>query len=701
MKTPHIILTLFLFFCASNAQAQAPVLWRERSTVLFPNDVRIPIHYPHTNVTNGLPSVMKQVIHMDSIPSFYPTRDWGWSIDSTEPQIERRFPPPEGLRASECAMSDGCMIMSSRLKDYPYYAGLWKSCDDGRTWEFLTKVSDRFDWNPDKIEVARNGMMYVNFGGGYIFRSLDKGRTWSYLFYSKDWVSSTDVSLDIAPMPESDLYVNTVLRRYDERDTVYESGGSGLFRSTNHGASWQRLDTLQPFMKRVNPRYIAGAWADVEVEHRVRKLHFVNGRAYFNFVHRERGSYDHDTAIYKTVRFDDAMLRVNADGTLDTIITGGEWFRNTMTDAKGNWYAHTFSMYGRGSIYPWGKPWTGWEAFSSSRDSGKTWSVISPMISITEQGSEGAIMDTVNPQTGKRCQALRLNTSNVFRMLPNGRIMADIWTRVENPGKRDSIRYGYYMSAFRVPLAPQVFALERGCGFHNVTFTSDTLRRVEVTSDAPWEIAVAIDTVKAGMSNRVRITSRMPGETVYFRIRAEGVGGVTEYVDSIEARTEPTYSRHGDTLRVHAGARAAYRWTLNGEPIRIIEPYRTWKVYAGDEIKSWIVMKAAGEYCCQVYDTANCVHERVACTMFGTTSVEQGERNTDIHVQPNPAMEHITVTANHTAMVEIYSALGEMMCAVKNYGREKIDITPLPSGTYYIRCTTSQGVVVKPFVIVR
>ncbi|MBL7998506.1 MAG: T9SS type A sorting domain-containing protein [Candidatus Kapabacteria bacterium] len=74
--------------------------------------------------------------------------------------------------------------------------------------------------------------------------------------------------------------------------------------------------------------------------------------------------------------------------------------------------------------------------------------------------------------------------------------------------------------------------------------------------------------------------------------------------------------------------------------------------------------------------------------------------NDDIFITPNPANTHITISGRDLKMTEMYSPLGMMVMKLEN-DYHSIDITRLPSGTYYVRCTTPQGVVVKPFVIVR
>lgn len=79
---------------------------------------------------------------------------------------------------------------------------------------------------------------------------------------------------------------------------------------------------------------------------------------------------------------------------------------------------------------------------------------------------------------------------------------------------------------------------------------------------------------------------------------------------------------------------------------------------------------------------------------------EQPTESYDIQIQPNPAQTSITIAGYFEQDAFVYSSLGNMVISISNKERTA-DISQLAQGTYYIRCTTPQGVIVKPFVIVR
>lgn len=71
-----------------------------------------------------------------------------------------------------------------------------------------------------------------------------------------------------------------------------------------------------------------------------------------------------------------------------------------------------------------------------------------------------------------------------------------------------------------------------------------------------------------------------------------------------------------------------------------------------------------------------------------------------VHILPNPANTEIAVLGKDITEIEIYTSFGSLVLSV-NSDYSSINISQLAQGTYYIRCTTPQGVIVKPFVIVR
>jgi photosystem II stability/assembly factor-like uncharacterized protein len=124
--------------------------------------------------------------------------------------------------------------------------GMWKSNDAGRSWTYIGLADSRHisrihihPKNPDLVYAAVMGhLMGPNEQRG-VYRSSDGGASWQRVLYVNDQAGAVDLAMD--PTNPRILYATTwrVLR------TPYslESGGegSGLWKSTDGGDSWQSL----------------------------------------------------------------------------------------------------------------------------------------------------------------------------------------------------------------------------------------------------------------------------------------------------------------------------------------------------------------------------------------------------------------------------------------------------------------------------
>ena len=124
--------------------------------------------------------------------------------------------------------------------------GVWKSTDAGRTWSHTgLRDSERIPRirihpkNPDLVYVAALGHLFGPNEQRGIFRSADGGKSWQKILYVNDSAGAVDLVMD--PTNPRILYATTwrVLR------TPYslESGGegSGIWKSTDGGDNWVSL----------------------------------------------------------------------------------------------------------------------------------------------------------------------------------------------------------------------------------------------------------------------------------------------------------------------------------------------------------------------------------------------------------------------------------------------------------------------------
>jgi photosystem II stability/assembly factor-like uncharacterized protein len=125
--------------------------------------------------------------------------------------------------------------------------GVYKSTDAGRTWTHLGLAATQnigciviHPRNPDHLYVAAFGHVWGPNEERGIYRSQDGGQTWQQVLHVSDRAGALDISMD--PTNPRILFAST----WEAYRTPYSlnSGGpgSGLYRSTDAGDSWERLN---------------------------------------------------------------------------------------------------------------------------------------------------------------------------------------------------------------------------------------------------------------------------------------------------------------------------------------------------------------------------------------------------------------------------------------------------------------------------
>ncbi|HXY31795.1 MAG TPA: hypothetical protein VEI06_13895 [Gemmatimonadaceae bacterium] len=125
--------------------------------------------------------------------------------------------------------------------------GIYKSIDAGKTWTHLGLPDGQQiprialdPRNPDRLFVAVLGHPYGPNEERGVYRSTDGGRTFERVLYRDENTGAADIMM--APDDPNTLYAAL----WESRQAPWENGhfdgpGSGLFKSTDGGATWRRL----------------------------------------------------------------------------------------------------------------------------------------------------------------------------------------------------------------------------------------------------------------------------------------------------------------------------------------------------------------------------------------------------------------------------------------------------------------------------
>ncbi len=129
--------------------------------------------------------------------------------------------------------------------------GVYRSSDGGRTWTNMGLKNSQHiarivvdPRDPDVVLVAAQGPLWSAGGDRGVFRSDDGGSTWSKVLGAGEWTGATDLVAD--PSDPDVLYAATW--QHQRTVAALMDGGpeSGIYRSTDGGRSWTRLETGLP-----------------------------------------------------------------------------------------------------------------------------------------------------------------------------------------------------------------------------------------------------------------------------------------------------------------------------------------------------------------------------------------------------------------------------------------------------------------------
>ncbi len=125
-------------------------------------------------------------------------------------------------------------------------SGVYKSADGGRSWTHMGLAESRHvgrividPADHDIVYVAATGHLWGPNPERGVFKTTDGGASWTRVLFVDDDTGASDLAMD--PSDPSVLYAAMYQRRRSAWGFNGGGPGSGLFRSTDAGATWERL----------------------------------------------------------------------------------------------------------------------------------------------------------------------------------------------------------------------------------------------------------------------------------------------------------------------------------------------------------------------------------------------------------------------------------------------------------------------------
>ena len=139
----------------------------------------------------------------------------------------------------------------NNMRSSSYGDGVYKSVDGGETFrhmglrssQHVGRIVIRPD-DPDVVYVAAVGPLWASGGERGVFRTTDGGETWEAVLSIDAHTGATDLVMD--PSNPDVLYASALQRERRAYSYVGGGPGSGIYKTTDGGDSWTKLEAGLP-----------------------------------------------------------------------------------------------------------------------------------------------------------------------------------------------------------------------------------------------------------------------------------------------------------------------------------------------------------------------------------------------------------------------------------------------------------------------